>query len=311
MAACTELTDDRAQEFFDSFDTVLFDCDGVIWTAKSAIPGAQETLKKLRDLGKHVIFITNNSTKSRIQYAKRFTDFGLGKVSVNDIFCTAYAAAHYLKETLKFEGKVYLIGESGLEEELKLHNISYTGPGPDPVVGTQQDWLQIPLDPEVNAVCVGFDREFTYMKILRAVSYLNKPNVPFIGTNADCRFPPHADIGIVLPGTGCIINAVKTAALRDPILVGKPNKYLFECIQQRHKGVVADRTLIVGDSLGTDILLGRNCGMKTLFVLSGISTLEEVRHNQASNSVEDQKRVPDFYLPSIKELGDLISKIKL
>ena len=75
--------------------------------------------------------------------------------------------------------------------------------------------------------------------------------------------------------------------------------------------MVADRTLIVGDSLGTDILLGRNCGMKTLFVLSGISTLEEVRHNQASNSVEDQKRVPDFYLPSIKELGDLISKIKL
>ena len=67
------------------------------------------------------------------------------------------------------------------------------------------------------------------------------------------------------------------------------------------------RCLVVGDNLHTDILFGSNCGLKTLLVLTGISSLAEARRYQASNSVHDQKLVPDFYLPSIKELGQLIT----
>ncbi|XP_038053683.1 glycerol-3-phosphate phosphatase-like isoform X1 [Patiria miniata] len=310
MAACRELRKEHAKEFFESFDTVLFDCDGVIWDANDEIPGAKDTLRKIKEMGKRIIFITNNSTKSRTQYAKKFTELGFESVPKERIFCTSFAAAHYLKEKLKFQGKVYLIGEAGLEEELTEYGISYTGPGPDPVTGIQKEWLHIPLDPEVKAVCVGFDRRFSYFKILRAASYLNKPNVPFLGTNEDQRFPPHVGYEIVLPGTGCIINAVKTAALREPLILGKPESYLFECIQQSIKEVDQSRTLMVGDNLHTDIPFGRNCGLKTLLVLTGISTLEEARHFQASNSIHDQKKVPNFYLPSIKELGELIDKVQ-
>ena len=67
---------------------------------------------------------------------------------------------------------------------------------------------------------------------------------------------------------------------------------------------------MIGDNLDTDIPFGRNCGLKTLLVLTGISTLEEARRFQASNSFEDQKKVPDFYLPSIKQLGELIDKVQ-
>ena len=64
--------------------------------------------------------------------------------------------------------------------------------------------------------------------------------------------------------------------------------------------------------LDTDIALGANCGIRTLFVQSGASTLEEVRHWQSSNSTEHQKLVPDFYLPSLDVLKDLIkAKYKL
>ncbi|XP_022083751.1 glycerol-3-phosphate phosphatase-like isoform X1 [Acanthaster planci] len=310
MAACRELREEHAKKFLDSIDTVLFDCDGVIWDATDEIPGAKETLRKLKELGKRIIFITNNSTKSRSQYAKKFTQLGFESVPKDHIFCTSFATAHYLKEKLKFEGKVYLIGEEGLKEELTEYGISFTGPGPDPVVGPQKDWLHIPLDPEVKAVCVGFDRTFSYFKILKAASYLNNPNLPFLATNCDKRFPPHLGYDIVLPGTGCIINAVKTAALREPIVLGKPNTYLFECIQQSIKEVDQSRTVMIGDNLNTDIPFGHNCSLKTLFVLTGISTLEEARHFQASNSLEDQKKVPDFYLPSIKELGELIDKVQ-
>ncbi|XP_022083752.1 glycerol-3-phosphate phosphatase-like isoform X2 [Acanthaster planci] len=309
MAACRELREEHAKKFLDSIDTVLFDCDGVIWDATDEIPGAKETLRKLKELGKRIIFITNNSTKSRSQYAKKFTQLGFESVPKDHIFCTSFATAHYLKEKLKFEGKVYLIGEEGLKEELTEYGISFTGPGPDPVVGPQKDWLHIPLDPEVRAVVVSFDVHISYVKILRAASYLSDPTVPFVGTEMDGR-KHYPGTHVVKPGTGCIINAVKTAALREPIVLGKPNTYLFECIQQSIKEVDQSRTVMIGDNLNTDIPFGHNCSLKTLFVLTGISTLEEARHFQASNSLEDQKKVPDFYLPSIKELGELIDKVQ-
>ena len=58
--------------------------------------------------------------------------------------------------------------------------------------------------------------------------------------------------------------------------------------------------------LDTDIAMGANCGIRTLFVQTGASTLEEIRHWQSSNSIEDQKLVPDYYLPSLNVLKDLI-----
>ncbi|XP_038053689.1 glycerol-3-phosphate phosphatase-like isoform X2 [Patiria miniata] len=309
MAACRELRKEHAKEFFESFDTVLFDCDGVIWDANDEIPGAKDTLRKIKEMGKRIIFITNNSTKSRTQYAKKFTELGFESVPKERIFCTSFAAAHYLKEKLKFQGKVYLIGEAGLEEELTEYGISYTGPGPDPVTGIQKEWLHIPLDPEVRAVVVSYDVHISYVKIFRAASYLSDPSVAFVGTEMDGR-KHYPGTHVVKPGTGCIINAVKTAALREPLILGKPESYLFECIQQSIKEVDQSRTLMVGDNLHTDIPFGRNCGLKTLLVLTGISTLEEARHFQASNSIHDQKKVPNFYLPSIKELGELIDKVQ-
>lgn len=64
-------------------------------------------------------------------------------------------------------------------------------------------------------------------------------------------------------------------------------------------GLDASRCLMVGDRLNTDIAFGLNGGMKTLLVLTGITTLDDV--NAPDNTVH-----PDFY---IKSLGDLYGKI--
>lgn len=55
----TELTRD--------FDHFLLDMDGVLWGGGHAIPGAQEAVVRLREMGKSILFITNNSAKSRRQ----------------------------------------------------------------------------------------------------------------------------------------------------------------------------------------------------------------------------------------------------
>ena len=69
-------------DFLKSFDTVLTDCDGVLWTGSVAIDGSPEVIQALRKLGKKVIYVTNNSTKSRKEYLTKFTDLGFGGEAV-------------------------------------------------------------------------------------------------------------------------------------------------------------------------------------------------------------------------------------
>lgn len=79
MKVCQNLTElDSAgiKAFFDSFDTVLCDCDGVLWLTQEAIPGSPEAIQKLKTMGKRVIFVTNNSNRTRNDYAIKFKNLG-------------------------------------------------------------------------------------------------------------------------------------------------------------------------------------------------------------------------------------------
>ncbi|CAN6483157.1 unnamed protein product [Victoria cruziana] len=86
----------NAEELINSVETFIFDCDGVIWKGDKLIDGVPETLDMLREKGKRLVFVTNNSTKSRKQYGKKFETLGLS-VSEEEIFASSFAAAAYLK----------------------------------------------------------------------------------------------------------------------------------------------------------------------------------------------------------------------
>uniref|UniRef100_I1L678 Phosphoglycolate phosphatase n=1 Tax=Glycine max TaxID=3847 RepID=I1L678_SOYBN len=120
----------NADELIDSVETFIFDCDGVIWKGDKLIDGVPETLDMLRSKGKRLVFVTNNSTKSRKQYGKKFETLGLN-VSEEEIFASSFAAAAYLK-SIDFpkDKKVYVIGEDGILKELELAGYQYLG-GPE------------------------------------------------------------------------------------------------------------------------------------------------------------------------------------
>ncbi len=102
-------------------------------------------------------------------------------------------------------------------------------------------------------------------------------------------------------GTGCLLRAVETAAQRQAQVVGKPSNFMFECVAGQF-GLDPERCLMVGDRLDTDIMLGSNCGLKTLLTLTGVSTVAEAEANQKSECPQRQKMVPDYYMESIADI---------
>lgn len=97
------------------------------------------------------------------------------------------------------------------------------------------------------------------------------------------------------------MKAVETAAEREAFIVGKPNRYMFDCVASEFD-IDPARTIMVGDRLDTDILMGNTCGLTTLLTLTGVTTLEEVKGHEESDCPARQSLVPDYYVDSIADL---------
>jgi len=277
---------DEYAKLLDKYDTWLFDCDGVLWRGDHLIEGVTEVLDMLRRRNKKVVFVTNNATKSRRSYRSKFDQLGV-QAHVDEIYGSAYAAAVYISSVIKLPKtkKVYVVGMGGLEEELRDEGITILG-GTDPTDNTLEpfDLAKFTLDSEVAAVVCGLDTQINYTKLSKAFQYLTRnPGCHFIATNEDSTFPTSAGL---LPGAGSTSAPLRYALGRNPVCTGKPSGTMLDCVKAK---VHFDpkRTIMVGDRLNTDILFGKNGGLTTLLVLTGITTEDEITGPNPSPIVPD------------------------
>ena len=300
----TALNSENAKQFLDSFDTVFTDADGVLWNSNDPITNSIEVLSALMKVGKKVFLITNNSTKSREELLIKSQKMGLLNFTVDNILCTAHAAATFLKEK-NFNKTVYVVGQSGISKELDNVGIKHFGVGPDMLDTSSVFERELNIQSDVGAVIVGFDSNLSYNKICKACTYLNDPNCLFIATNTDAVFP-QPNKNLVFAGSGCMVSAIATPAQREPSIMGKPSTYLYESTAKLYPTMSPERTLMIGDRADTDILFGAACGMKTLVVLSGITTEQDINKWANSTNPSDKKLIADYVLP---KLGDLLPYI--
>jgi len=188
---------------------------------------------------------------------------------VDEIYGSAYTAAVYLSSIIKIpkDKKVYVIGQSGLEEELREEGIQYMG-GTDPADNTLEPFnlSDFSIDPDVAAVVCGLDMQINYTKLSKAFQYLTRnPGCHFIATNEDSTFPIAAGL---LPGSGAVSAPLRYALGRDPICTGKPSSTMLDCVKAKVH-FDPERTIMVGDRLNTDILFGKSGGLTTLLVFTG------------------------------------------
>jgi len=260
----------------------------------SLIDGIPETLARLRAAGKKMFFVTNNSTKSRKGYKKKFDSLGLDSVPAEEIFSSSFAAAAYLENTnFKATGqKVYVIGEVGICEELDLIGVPYLGGPAD--ANLQPDMGpggKMTVDPDVGAVVVGFDRTVNYYKIQYAQLCINEGGAQFIATNLDAV--THLTDAQEWAGNGSMVGAIKGCTGQEPLVVGKPSPLMIEYLEQKY-GMDRSRICMVGDRLDTDVLFGTDNGLQSLLVLSGVTTEEKLLSPE--NSI-----TPDYYADTIND----------
>ncbi|KAH8380519.1 hypothetical protein KR009_011173, partial [Drosophila setifemur] len=286
-------------QWLKTIDTIIFDGDGVLWSHDRPLKGAAETFNALRGMGKNAYICTNNSTQSVAGISRKAQGMGL-LVSSKEILSSGQALAKFMKER-KFKRKAYVIGGQGIVDELKLVGIESLPLDPPTLtkLSRSKPGEEIILDPHVGAVVVGMDKDFNANKLAKAASYLKDPEVMFVATNRDRSFPVAP--GRVIPGAGIMVAAIQATCLRAPFSCGKPNPYL--CIDLRRQGhIQAERTLMVGDTMYTDVKFGYNCGFQTLLVGSGVSSYKDALEAQDSKDPFMYQQVPDLFVPKLSDI---------
>ncbi|KAI1303657.1 Glycerol-3-phosphate phosphatase [Halotydeus destructor] len=286
-------TKEAVDNLLNTTDYFFMDCDGVCYLDNSAIEGSAAVIEALRAKGKKVIYATNNGRVTRKQIVDKLRALGF-KADENEVMCSTYVAAVYLKKK-KFEGKVYLMAESGMEEELVKAGIRTAGFGPD----TEFDLEKITLDPEVNAVILSLDFEMNMAKLIKLCSYVRSIDPSsglYMATNPD-KAMPLARKDIMVPDTGCTVAYVEFATGKKPTFIGKPTPLFYEGIKNAMDIVDIDpkKVAMFGDQYRVDILFAKNNGFgAAILVGTGVDKIADA--DQYSDSA------PSHYLPKLSDM---------
>lgn len=123
----TDMSEKEIIDWLNSIDTVLIDCDGVLWYLYKTFENVVNVIDTLKALNRNVNLVTNNSTLTRDEF-KSLTKRSGFNIESNEIYCTAHSTALYLKQK-NVKGSVYIIGSESIKTELDKLDIPNFGVG--------------------------------------------------------------------------------------------------------------------------------------------------------------------------------------
>jgi HAD superfamily hydrolase (TIGR01450 family) len=249
----------------------VLDLDGTIYLGEELLPGAAETLKRIRQAGSRVVFLTNNPLHSAASYAQRLRSLGV-PATEPEVLTPLTVLTSYLHS--KHPGApVLTVAEPLVDQTLLAAGIAVTT---EPAAA--------------RVVVVSFDRGFDYAKLLRAFRAVRGHGAVIVATNPD-PFCPTPDGG--LPDCAAMLAAVQACTgSRAEVVLGKPGAQMAAEVHRR-LGVLPGQAAMVGDRIGTDVAMSRMLGMTSVLVLSGATTAADV----ATARVR-----PDFVIDGIGQL---------
>ncbi len=247
----------------------LVDLDGTVYLGEQLIDGAAEAMAALRAEGRRIAFLSNKPLQTREEYAAKLTRLGI-PAAADDVINSSLVLARHLR-TLDPGAPVFVIGEPPMQAEMRAHG------------------FEVRDDERVRWVVIALDRTFTYAKLNIALQAV-RGGARLIATNPDRTCPVE---GGEIPDCAGMIAAVEAVTDRTvELIVGKPSPIILE-VALAALGCAPGESVIVGDRLETDMLMGRRLGLATILVLSGVTRPGDPRIAATA---------PDHVLRSIREL---------
>jgi NagD protein len=248
----------------------VFDLDGTVYLGEALLPGAKRTIQTLRQMGCRMAFVSNKPVETRQSYADKLTRLGL-PTRVEQIVNSSQVLVRELAARAP-GSRVFPIGEQVLIDELVTAGFQISDvPG------------------QIDYVIASFDRTFVYRKLQIAFDAI-RAGSRFVATNADsyCPVPGGGE-----PDAACIIAAIEACTgHRVEQVYGKPSPLMARAAMDI-LGTAPQESIMVGDRLETDILMGQHAGMATALPLTGATTLAQLR---------DSKLQPDYVLERLDQL---------
>lgn len=234
-----------------SIRVLVIDADGVLWHGRQPLPGVPAFFDFLRARNIRFVIATNNSARPASEIVERLAHFGTA-ITDSQVLTSAEATALYLPHIAPRSSRVLVIGGEGITNELTRAGFNI-------------------VEKDAHVVVVGIDWTLTYDKLKRAALEIRR-GAKFVGTNADKTFP--TEEGLV-PGTGSIIAALQTATDIAPIIIGKPERAMFNIALEK-MGAARESAAVLGDRLDTDIEGAQRAGLKSILVLTGVTSRESL-----------------------------------
>jgi len=247
---------------------LFLDLDGTMYRGTQIMDGGADLMDALHRHHHPYLFLTNNSKRTKKQNAEHMLKMGYANIKEDDFYTSAMAAARYV-HCHYTQRKAFYIGEDGLKEALSDQGFVLTEDHPD-------------------FVFIGLDQKADYQKYSKAVNAL-KNGAILIGTNHDRLLAQPNGFAV---GNGSVVAMMEYASNQKSPCIGKPYVPILEGALSV-TGLKKEDVLIVGDNLETDILLGKEHGVETAFVLGGV------------HSETDIKRLgiyPDRIIANLREL---------
>jgi len=288
----------------ENYDAFLFDCDGTLYHAGNPLPHAANAIQHLRMVGKRVFFVTNTSSRSREQLQTKLEAQGINCEAVECVPSGVFTA-DYVRKNHPSAKRVYVVGGQGVVDELSKVGVeAIGGPAENDTKFCEESFKTLAETVHADrfdGVVVGWDTSLNYHKVVKSsLVFQTSPDAFFYATNDD----PADRVGDwLLPGNGPLLAAIEAsckacaphrADKEKPYgihaeVLGKPNPAYAKLIAEWN-GIDIKRTLMVGDRLDTDVLMGVQSGMGSLLVLTGVDSIQDI----------ERKRIePTFILPSV------------
>ncbi len=262
------------------FRGFIFDLDGTVYRSEKLIPGADGVIRLLREQGRKVVFLSNKPIQTREDYASKLTRLGVPTQS-DEVINSTFVMIHYLKKSAP-EAKLFVVGEAPFVEELKRGGFTITD---EPK--------------EIDYVVVAFDRTFDYRKLNIAFQAI-KLGAHFVATNPDRTCPVE---GGEIPDCAGMIAAIEAVTGKKvEVIVGKPSPLMIQAALEV-MGLRPEDCILIGDRLETDIKMGKEFGIATGIVLTGVTDekiLKEYKHSPMQ---------PDFVFQSIADVQNLLIEV--